>query len=258
MSRSRQRSGPQIRTVWVAYATRFAWRAHTSEWGELIFASRGATTVSTADGVWVVPSHQAVWVPAGVRHDVEVPARAAMRRLYVKPPFTRRLPPNCRAVNVSPLLRELLRRVFQLQTLDRSKRDQRNLMEVLLDELAILPVAPIDLPMPRDARALRAARHVRETLDGAHTLAGVAKHASASGRTLERLFRAETGLSFGAWRQRARLLRALQLLADDATVTSTALAVGYESTSAFVAAFRRTIGTTPGRYFNRGAESDAL
>jgi AraC-like DNA-binding protein len=112
-------------------------------------------------------------------------------------------------------------------------------------------VAPIDLPMPRDARALRATKHVRDTLEAAHTLAGVAKQAGASGRTLERLFRAETGLSFGAWRHRARLLRALQLLADDVTVTQTAIAVGYESTSAFVAAFRRTIGTTPGRYFNR-------
>jgi AraC-like DNA-binding protein len=250
MSRSRQRSGPQIRTAWIVYATRFAWRAHSSEWGQLIFASRGATTVSTDTGVWVVPSHQAVWVPPNVRHDVEVPARAAMRRLYVKPPFTRRLPAQCRAVNVSPLLRELIKRAFQLETLDRSDRHQRNLMDVLLDELALLQVAPIDLPMPRDARALRGARFVREMPDGAHTLATVAKHAGASSRTLERLFRSETGLSFGAWRQRARLLRALQLLADDATVTSTALAVGYESTSAFVAAFRRTIGTTPGRYFN--------
>jgi AraC-like DNA-binding protein len=258
MSRSRQRAGPEIRTTWVAYATRFAWRAHSSEWGQLIFASRGATTVTTDAGVWVVPSHQAVWVPAHVRHDVEVPPRAAMRRLYVKPPFTRRLPGTCRAVNVSPLLRELLRRTFQLETLDRSKRDQRNLMELLLDELSVLPVAPIDLPMPRDGRAVRAARHIRESLDGAHTLAGVAKHAGASGRTLERLFRAETGLSFGAWRQRARLLRALQLLADDVTVTRTALAVGYESTSAFVAAFRRTIGTTPGRYFNRASDVELV
>lgn len=129
---------------------------------------------------------------------------------------------------------------------------------MLLDELAVLPVAPIDLPMPHDARALRVAKHVRETVDGAHTLARVAKHAGASSRTLERLFRAETGLSFGAWRQRARLLRAPQLLADDATVTQTALSVGYESTSAFVAAFRRTIGTTPGRYFNRVLEVEAL
>jgi transcriptional regulator GlxA family with amidase domain len=122
--------------------------------------------------------------------------------------------------------------------------DWRNLLELLLDELAVLP---LDLPMPRDERALRAARHVRETLDGAHTLAGLAKQAGASARTLERLFRAETGLSFGAWRQRARLLRALQLLADDVSVTRTAMSVGYDSMSAFVAAFRRTIGTTPGR-----------
>jgi AraC-like DNA-binding protein len=258
MSRSRQRVGPQIRTAWIAYATRFSWRAHRSEWGQLIFASRGATTVSTTTGVWVVPSHQAVWVPAGVTHDVEVPARAAMRRLYVKPPFTRRLPATCRAVNVSPLLRELLRRTFQLETLDRRKREQRHLMEVLLDELAVLPLAPIDLPMPRDARAASAARHVRDTLGDAHTLAGVAKHAGASARTLERLFRSETGLSFGAWRQRARLIRALQLLADDVSVTQTAIAVGYESTSAFVAAFRRTIGTTPGRYFDRKSEVEAL
>jgi AraC-like DNA-binding protein len=65
------------------------------------------------------------------------------------------------------------------------------------------------------------------------------------------LFRAETGLSFGAWRQRARLLSALQLLAENESVTQTAIAVGYASTSAFVAAFRRALGNTPGQYFTQ-------
>jgi AraC-like DNA-binding protein len=246
-----------MRTTWVAYATRFAWRRHKSEWAQLVFASRGAMTVSTASGVWIVPPHQAVWVPPKVQHDVEVPAHSAMRMLFVKPPFTRRLPTNCRAVNISPLLRELLRRAFDLQTLDRRKRDQRNLMEVLLDELAVLPLAPIDLPMPRDDRAVRAARAIREAPNMRQPLASIAKVAGASGRTLERLFRSETGLSLGAWRQRARLLRALQLLADDESVTSTALAVGYESTSAFVAAFQRTMGVTPGRYFSARSETPA-
>jgi AraC-like DNA-binding protein len=41
-------------------------------------------------------------------------------------------------------------------------------------------------------------------------------------------------------------------------VTRAALAVGYESTSAFVAAFRRTVGTTPGRYFSRAVDVEAL
>ena len=122
-------------------------------------------------------------------------------------------------------------------------------MEIILDELAMLPVAPIDLQMPRDQRALRAARLVRARPDARCTLAQASRESGASARTLERLFRAETGLAFGTWQQRARLLRALQLLAERQNVTSTAIAVGYESTSAFVAAFRRAIGTTPGQYF---------
>ena len=103
--------------------------------------------------------------------------------------------------------------------------------------------------MPRDARAVRVATQIRDAPDARHTLGDVAHDAGASARTIERIFRHETGLSFGTWRQRARLARALQLLADDATVTQAAMAVGYDSVSAFVAAFRRSVGTTPGKYF---------
>jgi AraC-like DNA-binding protein len=39
-------------------------------------------------------------------------------------------------------------------------------------------------------------------------------------------------------------------------VAGTANAVGYESTSAFVAAFRRALGTTPGRYFKKAAAEE--
>jgi AraC-like DNA-binding protein len=44
------------------------------------------------------------------------------------------------------------------------------------------------------------------------------------------------------------LLRALELLAAGAAVTSIALELGYENTSAFIAMFRRHLGTTPSRY----------
>src|SRR5262249_41052109 len=81
------------------------------------------------------------------------------------------------------------------------------------------------------------------------SLAGWARPAAASSRTLARLFRSETGLSFRAWRQQLRLLRALERLADGEAVTSVALDVGFESPSAFVAMFRRALGTPPGRYF---------
>ena len=245
----------------VAWAAAYIWRDRRSEWGQLLFASRGTLTVHTEVGLWVVPAHQAVWVPAGVRHSVEVAGGIAMRALYLHDSLGRslhaRLPGACRVVEISPLLREILRRAMRLRTLDRRTAEERHLIEVLLDEITILPLVPFDLPIPRDARGARAAALMRADPAARHTLAEVASAAAASPRTLERLFRGETGLPFGVWRQRARLLRALQLLAEGSTtVSALAGAVGYDSASAFVAAFRRALGTTPGRYFRSGAAAD--
>jgi AraC-like DNA-binding protein len=240
----------------VAWAEGYTWRDRLSEeWGQLLFPSRGTLTVHTEAGLWVVPFHQAVWVPAGVRHDVEVAGGVAMRALYLHPaalPARRgRLPEVCRVVEISPLLREVLRRALRLRTLDRRVVAERHLLAVLLDEIIVLPLAPLDLPMPRDPRGVRAAEWIRAEPAARHTLAEVARAAAAGPRTLERLFRSETGLPFGVWRQRARLLRALQRLAEGEPVAAAANAVGYESTSAFVAAFRRALDTTPGKYFAR-------
>jgi AraC-like DNA-binding protein len=247
----------------VAWAEGYTWRGRASEeWGQLLFPSRGTLTVHTETGLWVVPFHQAVWVPAGVRHDVEVAGGVALRALYLHPtalPARRgRLPEVCRVVEISPLLREVLRRVLRLRTLDRRVAAERHLLAVLLDEIIVLSgdlprhlTMPLDLPMPRDPRGVRAAEWIRAEPAARHTLAEAARAAAASPRTLERLFRSETGLPFGVWRQRARLLRALQRLAEGEPVAAAANAVGYESTSAFVAAFRRALGTTPGKYFAR-------
>lgn len=242
-----------MRASSVIWAVPFTWRDRRSDWGQLLFASRGMLTVYTDTGLWVVPVHQAVWVPAGVRHSVEVAGGVAMRSLYLHTSLPVRLPDTCRVVEISPLLREILRRAMRLQTLDRRTAAERHLLDVLLDELTVLPLVPLDLPMPRDPRGARAAALIRAEPAAPHALADVARASAASARTLERLFRSETGLPFGVWRQRARLLKALQLLAGGDTVTSAANAVGYESTSAFVAAFRRSLGTTPGRYFKKGS-----
>ncbi|HWW60102.1 MAG TPA: helix-turn-helix transcriptional regulator [Thermoanaerobaculia bacterium] len=249
MSGTRHKPEPHARAVSWTWSAAYTWPSRRNDWGQLLFASRGVLTVGTDAGLWIVPPHQAVWVPAGVTHSVKVGGRVAIRAVYLSTKLKRRLPRTCRVIELSPLLWELLRRAMKLKTLDRRRAEERHLLDVLVDQLRALPVAPFDLPMPRDARGVRAATLVRDSPAKRHRLAEVAKTSAASSRTLERLFRTETGWSFGAWRQRARLLRALELLAEGTTVTKTAIAVGYDSTSAFVAAFRRALGNTPGRYF---------
>jgi AraC-like DNA-binding protein len=230
------------------------WRAY--DWAQLIYALRGVMTVQTSAGLWVIPPHQAMWVPAGNSLRVEMGGQVSMRTLYLRPPLGAPLPATCRVVEVSALLRALLLQAVRLKTLDRRRPAQRHLIDVLLDQLAVLPLAPLDLPAPRDPRGVRAAALIRSSPERRFTLGEVAGKAGASPRTLERLFRGETGLAFGAWSQRARLLLGLQLLAEGRSVTRVSLAIGYESLSAFVAAFRRVFGTTPGRYFQAERRSE--
>jgi AraC-like DNA-binding protein len=248
MSKSRQPSEPQLRAVSIGFSTGYHWRSSRSEWGQLVWTSRGVLTVDVGAALWVVTPHEALWLPPGLAHGVRMAGQGALRRVYLARALCRRLPREPRVIRVAPLLRELLRRALELGTLDRGVPTEARLLALLCDELVMVRVAPVELPMPTDPRARRAAEFVRTEPAEAGDVARVARHAGASVRTLERLFRAETSLSFGAWRQRARLVHAMTLLADGTSVTQAGFAVGYASTSAFVAAFRRAAGVTPGKY----------
>jgi AraC-like DNA-binding protein len=220
-------------------------------WDQLVYASQGVMTVHTAQGTWVVPPHRAVWIPGGVVYRLSMSGRVSIRTLFFAPGFARTLPARCQAVNVSPLVRELVLHAVRSGLLRRSVPRAARLARILVDLLEALPVVPLQLPMPRDPRARRAADLLRQATGGAPLSLDVAAlEAGASKRTLERLFRAETAMTLGRWRQRLRLIEALRLLAAGQAVTRVALDIGYDSPSAFITAFRRELGTTPGRYFD--------
>jgi AraC-like DNA-binding protein len=253
--------GIVIRSFVVRHTNDYAIPPHAHDWHQLIYASEGVMWVQTAEGDWVVPPNRAVWVPAGIEHGIEMTGSVLVQTLYLATGLSRNLPKRCCAVNVSPLLRELIRHTVSIGMLDKSDPVRARLIGVLLDQLSALPTIPLQLPWPSDERAQRAAAWLRAHLDDPAATRQVAKRAGLSVRTLERLFQSETGLSFGKWRQQLRLLHALRLLAAGRPVTAVALDVGYESASAFIAMFKRTLGVTPHRYFasslNGGVESAA-
>lgn len=244
-----------IRSLAAEPSSGFKIHKHSHTWHQLIYASRGVMTVNTSTGSWVVPSRRAVWVPAYVEHEVEMSASVSMRTLYLRPGLSPALPQGCCVVSVSPLLRELILRAVELGMLNRTVASHKHLIDIILDQFRELPTIPLSLPMPADLRALRVAEFVREHPADAKSLDHLAKKIGASKRTIERLFQTETEMTFGKWRQQLRMLHALRLLAAGETVTSAALEVGYDSTSAFISAFKTAVGTTPGRYYAEGKEA---
>ena len=223
---------------------------HTHSWPQLVYGTRGVMTVNTELGTWVAPSQRAVWVPAGVEHSLRTTGRVAVRTLYLRSDLAANLPQTCSVMGVSPFLRELILEIVARDFLDERDPGQLRLARVLMDQLFETREMPLELAYPKDPRALAVARRVHAAPGCVETLAQLARNSGASPRTLERIFQRETGMSFGRWRQQVRLLEALRRLASGATVSAVALDVGYESASAFIAMFKRTLGTTPRRYFD--------
>ena len=216
-------------------------------WDQLVCATRGVITIRAESSAWLVPPHRAVWIRAGVPFQVEMAGIVALRMLYVRPKRRAPLPAPCTVVNVSPLLRELIVRAVHLGALDSAVPSHEHLIGVIRDELAELTAVPLQLPLPRDPRAVRLAALVREA--GARApLARLLRQCGASRRTMERLFRAETAVSLGQWLRRSRLLEGLRRMAGGDSVTAVALDLGYSSPSAFISMFRRELGQTPRRY----------
>jgi AraC-like DNA-binding protein len=238
-----------VRTYGVTHPRNVGIGEKSSEWDQLAYASQGVMSVQTTQGTWVVPPHRAVWIPSGVVHRIRMSGRVTLRTLFFARGVAKGLPRRCRAVNVTPLLRELILRAVRHSVLWRRKAFEVRLTRMILDEVQTLAAVPLQLPMPRDPRARRAAELVQASPGESGSLNEAARTVGASRRTLERLFRSETQMTLGRWRQRARLIEALKLLAAGQAVTRVALDVGYDSPSAFVSAFRRQLGTTPGRYF---------
>ena len=222
------------------------WHSHPR--AQLIYGISGVLTVITEAGRWLLPPERAVWVPAGVEHRSDISGEVRMRSLFVTAEAARDMPGACCVVTVSPLLRALIIEAVETPKLYDPDGPDGRLMAVILDQLRRLEPTPLYLPLPTDPRLRRITDLLTADPGERDGLDAWAKKAGASARTLARLFVKETGLTFGAWRQQARLLKALEWLAEGRLVTAIALDLGYESPSAFIAMFRRALGQPPGRY----------
>jgi len=224
---------------------------HFHDRDQLVFASHGVMTVRTGEDTWVVPAHRAVWIPRKAAHTITMSGQVAMRTLYLRQGLARSLPRKCCVINVPALLRELILHACACGALRRCIPWHSHLIDVILDQLCVIDVVPLQLPLPRDPRALRVAEVLVANPSDQRTLAQLSSGNGASRRTIERLFVDSTGMTFGRWRQQLRLMHAMRLLGAGAPVTQAALDAGYSTPSAFIAAFRKTQGATPSLYFKR-------
>jgi AraC-like DNA-binding protein/quercetin dioxygenase-like cupin family protein len=225
--------------------------SHKHRKGQLLYVINGLITIDAEQGSWTVPPQCAIWIPGNTSHSARSTGPALIGCLYIDPEKSSGLRVQCGTVFVQPLLRELIMRFISEPDLypQGDGREDR-LVSVFLDELRAAPLEPLHIPMPTDRRLKRLVEVMIGEPSTRLTIEEWGAQVGASIRTLARLFQRETGMSFGRWRQQLHIGLALQRLAGGESVTNIAVELGYESSSAFIAMFRRMTGRTPARYFD--------
>jgi AraC-like DNA-binding protein len=227
---------------------------HMHREAQLLFASSGIMQVTTPKGRWLVPPARAVWLPPQIEHAVDVLADIEMRALLVPSAWVAKHPEASRlerefVVTVGPLLREAILGAFK-----ENSHPQRIdlLVDIALFELIEDEDAATFVPLPIDSRALRVANMVLADPAGNQELELLAHAAGASARTITRLFPAETNLTFKEWRQRARIMAAVEALGSGRmSIKQLSVQLGFSSVAAFGHAFRQVMGMTPGEMMRR-------
>jgi AraC-like DNA-binding protein len=224
------------------------WHSHRR--GQIIHVARGCVTVETADGLFMLPTHRAIWLPPGTRHTVRYPGEVAFRGIYLAEGIDSGMARRATVLSINPLTRELIEAATRFEWDYPESGPEARLFAVLVDQLATLDIDPLALPDATD-RALRGVTAaLRAEPSDPRTLAEWAASVHMSERTFSRRFRSETGLSLAAWRQQLRLFVVLERLAAGDPVTTIAIDLGYTTPSSLTAMFTRAFGVSPSRFYD--------
>lgn len=211
----------------------------------LTWSMTATVAVHTGDREWLVPPSHALWMPARTAHAVTGVRTGLGYAVAIGTedcPVTWSEPT---AVLVTPLLRELIVHLDGHPEPGPERAAAERLLMLLLRPASS---AAFHVPMPADPRTREIADALVADPADPRDLDAWARHVSAGVRTVTRLFRQETGMTFAQWRTHVRVRAALTLLADGTPVATTARAVGYRKPGAFAEAFRRVTGAPPGAY----------
>jgi AraC-like DNA-binding protein len=254
-------SAGQVQILARSYQSGVRLGAHMHREAQLVFAAKGVMQVQTPRGVWLVPPERAVWVPPRLEHAIDVVSDIEMRTVYFEPRWLGKQRTGAAVANefvarVGALMREAVLAMFEPQC-DAARK--LTLAQLVLMDLRDAGDASTFMPMPLHAKARHVANMILSDPAADRDLESLAAEAGISGRTLTRLFPEQTKLTLKSWKQRARVIAAIERLGQPGvSIKQVASALGFSSTAAFSFAFRDVTGETPTAFLSRRESGHAV
>jgi AraC-like DNA-binding protein len=237
-----------------SYKSGFRLDPHMHREAQLLFAARGVMQVETPRGIWLVPPERGVWLPPRLVHAIDVLSDIEMRTLYFQPRWLAKQKTGAAIgsefiVRVGALMREAILSMFEPHC---DELRLVTLAKIVIMDLRDAGDASTFMPMPTDEKARHVANIILADPAADRDLDSLAAEAGISGRTLTRLFPEQTKLTLKSWKQRARVIAAIERLGQPGvSIKQVATALGFSSSAAFSFAFCDVTGETPTAFLSR-------
>ncbi len=226
---------------------------HSHGKGQLLFAQSGTMQIILEQAISVLPPLKLAWIPPFCSHQVRLNEVVGYRSVYIDTTVFKHLPDKYRIVATTPLLQSILENIaisdWQSDWLSESR--QSHWLAVLWDELAVAKTENVLLPWPQDYRLQKLS-----TTDLPPMLHELSTQVGACAKTITRIFQQETGMTYQAWRQQWRLLKAIELLHSQMPLLEIALGLGFANDSAFAAFFKKMTGMSTRQYGQSGIATE--
>lgn len=221
---------------------------HQHNWDQLIYAKSGILEVKSASGNYIIPSLQSVWIPANQPHSIATISGAQLRSVHLDKGLINRFEAQIQVLKVNDLVRELIHKASEFEFSTTMDEQQKRLLQVLVDQISLLPKVPLCLPLSDDPLILPILNRLQNHPDDKKNLQQWSLQLGASSKTISRRFDSKLGMNFSKWREQLKLHKAIQGLNQQYPVTQIALDLGYESLPAFIQMFKRNMGVSPGKF----------
>lgn len=226
-----------------------AWvESHQHDRGQFIYVNSGVIAIVTEDGRYLVPPEQGIWISAKVSHEVITLTKTELTSLYIENSQGVSFSKQCQILKVSSFLKSLLAEAKKIHSDYQWDNTDGRLLRLIRDKILTASSIDLRLPYPKDKRLREVVSRLQKFPALKTDLNSWGKFVGASVRTLSRIFKKETGITYSDWKQRLNIQIAIKQLYQGESIRNIAAHLGYESSSAFIYMFKKHMSVTPKNY----------
>lgn len=221
---------------------------HTHQRYQLTYVAEGYQYFHIEQKIYLVPKNHVIWIPSSIEHRTTSEAETVnlMILLFKSIPkldFYK----NLHVFPAPAVLKEMLLYASKWNKLLTENKEKTIFLKALLNSLPYFcnENDSLEIPVPEDSRLIPVCNHINAHYQHKFDADELADIGKMSVRSLQRIFKHETGITPQKYMQLIRVLKSIELIdSNQYTLSQIASMVGYKSLSAFTSSYSSIMKTS--------------